>query len=368
MALPTSIHPQIDPLITRWNTFLQKFTERVEQIAAEADAGLNQLIQEHTLDTGPMGAALSAVQARFHNLGTKLSEAFENLEEKVDEVSEEEDFSEATEQAIADAMRQIRHQYENYEEEVELRYELLHTQKQAAWARALFKLAEKEQAEPVACSSCGAPFAASIRFRASNEACPHCRAVNTISVGLATGLFYQGNGVHALAHEGAFAEWKQERKQEKIYQMLSHPTSQDRDRYLAAARSYWTKYYQETKRVHPGFEQPLPEAIEGRMKFYTDKLYDPAIDQMSRKFIAQMIPLAVAGDRAGVQNLLNKAPPGVEIDECLEALVERNESKAAELLLDIKYDLEDLDEEDDPRRPWIAEQLADIRSTIANRR
>ncbi len=57
------------------------------------------------------------------------------------------------------------------------------------------------------------------------------------------------------------------------------------------------------------------------------------------------------------EDMAQAMPNGIDLDECAEAAVERHNTQAATLILNVKYDLE---EEDEPRAEWLQEQLKEM--------
>jgi hypothetical protein len=55
-------------------------------------------------------------------------------------------------------------------------------------------------------------------------------------------------------------------------------------------------------------------------------------------------------------------PHFLDLDECIECLVERKHYPAAKHLFGIKYDQ---DGEDDPKQQWIARELAEMKKFLS---
>ena len=354
------IRSRVEPVVTKWTGFAQKLEARIGEVLAEADAGLDALIAQHATDHGPMGAAFSAVQARFQGLHPKLDDAFEKIEEQYDEAVEDADLNEQDLRAVYDVRDELIRQRQRLADSLELAYEDLQKRKNADWARRLQQLAEQERQKGIACSQCGGPMQVEVYWQSSQVPCGHCSAVNDVSPGLAAGLFYQGLGVHALAHEAAWTEWMAERQARERFHAYRHQTQPDFDAYLNAARAYWTKYYQVGKQLYPALCDDVGQAVEAKLRHYT--AWDPHIDRIQRDFFAQLVAAARAGDFDTVRRLASGAPGGIDHTECAECLAERGLVDGTIAVLDAQYDAAD---EDEPRSQWIAEQLAEIRRTVS---
>lgn len=356
--LSPSVRAEVDGIVSKWTAFTQKVNGRVEEVVAEARAGLDQLIHDHTLDHGPIGAAMSAVQVRFKGLGPKVQEAFEKSDHALDEVMAR-DLSQQDMHAVI-AIRDVMIKQERaLIDHIDDQYERLMMQKNADWARRLRQLAQEETSRGAPCSSCGAPFPVQVFWAASQARCPHCNAVNDLYPGVAAGSFYQGLGVHALAHEAAFGEWEAEQRADHALKAFRHATAYDRWLYVEAARAYWAKYYGTVKQLNPGFDGNIDSAVAAKLAHYS--AWDAEVDKQKRDFLGALVDASRKRDGAALKQLLGARPHHVDLDSCAEALMERGDVEGTTFVLDVKYDA---DQESDPRAAWIREQLADVARTV----
>lgn len=350
---------KVEPFLSRWEGFAQKIQGRVKEIQEEADAGLEELIQANPLDAGSLSAGFSAVKSRIQSLGDKVQGAEEKLEEEWEEATDDLDLEGEEQSAvyrlwfgIVNGSRELQRKLEQWAEQVE-------SKKNADWARVLYKLAEVECAQPRSCPSCGASIEVSIQHAHSAVKCPHCDSVNELDIGQATGMYYQGNGVHSLAHEAASEQWIAQDDAEKAYNDWRHPTDDDRKTYLDAVTAYWTTYYQATQKLHPGFSQSIEEAVQGRLAHYHQ--YDPVSDQSARTYFGQLIRLARAGDQAALKSHMQA---GDDLEDCISAIHEHGDREGTVLALGIHYELED---EDEDQNEWTQEKLKELDEQLANR-
>lgn len=359
--LSPAIRQEVEPTWNKWPGFVEKFNARVQEVVGEADAGLDQLIEQHATDWGPMGAAFGVLQSRIHGLDTKLDEAGTKLEELLWEILFRDDTSQQDCDILSALHDEICRQLAAQRDALEMTYETLQTRKQGDWARRLYQLAQQELGAGINCSNCGSPFSLKVTWQASNETCPHCDAVNSVSPGPASYAYF-GAGVHHLAHEQAFQEWVAEHRAKDAFDKFRHPTAYDHWQYLNSARAYYTKYYQVTQQLHPGFVEShgsVEQAAEAKLAHYT--AYDPPVEQQTRDFFGRMLDAARRQDMAALQQALGTMPQNVDLDECAEAAMERRDQAAARLILNIKYDTEG---EDEPREAWLREQLQDVYETV----
>ncbi|MCA9694334.1 MAG: hypothetical protein KC636_32410 [Myxococcales bacterium] len=359
-AVPSDMRGQVGDLATRWRGFVQKVERRVEAVRDEASAGLDALIALHADDAGPMGAAFSAVQSRFHGIRQKVDEAWTKIDEELWRLLDVDGLSPAAVDALIALRDGLAAELARVTDAIEDAYERLNTAKTADWARQLKALADVQAAGPFQCSQCGGPLTVTVTWAASNVTCPHCKAVNGVHPGTASSLFYGGAGVHALAHEAAYDQRRAEQRALAKLHARRHPTQGDVDAYLAAARAYWTRYYEVTHALHPGFAQPLEEAVAARLKHYA--AWEQEVERQKRRFFGELAAAAEAGQTDRVAALVRDGRPHhVGVDECAECLVERGLLAGAHAALAVQHQLDD---EDAPLPAYVAERLADIRRTL----
>lgn len=356
--LKPALQARVQPIGQKWDAFVSKVNHRVQEVLAEAQGGVDQIIAQYPTDPGPMGTAMTAVQSRFQGLAQKVSESWDKISEEMDGVQDD-DLEPADYQAVsavADAMRQ---QYDDLREHIDLQYQWLEMRKQADWGRRLWDLMQQEVQQPLACTQCGAPFPNPVYWTASNVPCPHCGSLVAVQPGAASVLFFQGLGIHALSHEQAWNEWMAEQAADKWYKDHRHPTAGDHQHYLDAARAYWTRYYQTSQQMNPGFGQSVEEAVENRLAQYT--AYEQPLDRIQRDFFQGLYQAASQRNPGAVQWLLQQLPTGVDLNECAECLVEHGDEGGAVTVLEYQHRVEG---EDEPVQAWVRERLNEIRETL----
>ena len=154
----------------RWGAFLEKVRARLQEILAEADAGLDEIIATEVIDPGPVAAAQNEVKGRLFGLREKIGPAWTKLEAELP--SEWEDQGRALESEILAAI-------EVFEDQTRVKHRA--------------RLTELAQAElkdrALACSKCGARLPEPIvKHRVENVTCTHCQALNTVRPGLAMAM------------------------------------------------------------------------------------------------------------------------------------------------------------------------------------
>ena len=358
--LKPHLQQQVQPIAQKWEGFVAKVNQRVQGVLDEAQQGIDMLIAQHATDPGPMGTALTAVQSRFSGIDSKVDSAWEKIEEEFEGLLDDDDLVEGDWEALYEVQETQRGYYDNLRAHIEMQYAWLEMRNQAQWARKLYEIVQQELQEGLNCSQCGATLQITVFWQASNETCPHCQSVNSVNPGMATGLFYQGIGLHALSHEQAWNEWMAEQSARKLFDDRRHPTATDHSRWLAAVRTYWTRYYETTKQLNPGFTQEVAEAVENRVEQVC--AYEPPLEGIQREFYDKLCATAAQRDPAPLRGLLADLPSGVDLDECAECLMEHADRAGATMVLEYQYEEDD---EDDPRGPWIRERLKEIVETLS---
>jgi len=348
------------PLVERWNAFKGKVSQRADDVVAEGDEGLDEIIGADPLNPSSISTALSALESRFHGLGEKVSEAEQTIESDWDEACDDFD-DEGDQRVLRRLWSGIVNESRALQRDIEGKKELISIKKNADWARVLQQLAEREWAQPRACGECDAEIRVPIVHATSSVTCGHCNAVNSIEVGMATGMYFQGNGVHSLAAEASRAQWQAESQAEHDLNELRHPTTADRQRYHDAAKARWSAYYTAFKSLHPGHTPTLEESVSAKLAHYT--AWDFTSENRERDFFGEVIGLAAARNREGLLGAIQSGK-NVDLDDCVCAVHERGDRDGAVLLLDIQHQLED---EDEPKQEWIAEKLAELDEDLANR-
>lgn len=345
-------------VIQKWEGFLGKVGARVDEAVQEADVGLNEIIAAHTTDPGPLGAAFSALQARFRGLQTKVTEAWEKIDGELDAIRNDAEGKDI--EFMSRIWSQMSKSHRDWRYDIDLKYERLTIQKEADLARALQQQGEQEKATMVKCHHCGAPLKVDTWWQASNVTCGACKAVNSVSPGPGIVYFYMGNGAHALVRErtqdAVFAHMHAER----AYKALRIPTESDYQRYIAAARAMYAAYYQTMAATNPAFSADVNEQIEAKMSHYSH--YDSGSDKKARAANERMLQLAIAGDRAGLA--AHVAASKLDLGECLYAAAERGQAGARDVLLELQYAA---DGDGDPKGPWLAEQKRELDNWVATR-
>ncbi len=350
---------QLQPVVAKWDGFLAKVEQRLQEIYVEAEAGMDQLITMHTTDYGPIGAGFTALQTRFGGLSRKVSDTWDKIDEMLDEINDQKENRKDEDRDAFDLLRdQQRDKYEALNEKVDLGYQYLAIKKSADWARQLYPLSQAEIQQEKACTQCGAPFQQTVYHQAVNLTCPHCGSVNGCNPGIATAMYF-GSGVHALAEEQCWAEQEAELKAQNTLDAWRHPTQVDLQSRLDAAQVYWDKYYQVTKQLNPGFDQPLDQAAAAKMKHFTG--WDQPVEKEKRVYLAQAVAAATNKDPDAMRQIAANRPHHVDWTDTAECIGEHLGTRQCKWFLKLWHEVKG---EKRDKKKWVNEELSDIMDTV----
>ncbi|MBL8955887.1 MAG: hypothetical protein JNK82_34250 [Myxococcaceae bacterium] len=233
----------------RWSAFLQKVSQRADEILAEAEPGFDELISMEVLDPVPLSSALTEFHARMLGLEKKIDDSWEKIDAELDEPAARDELYAAGQKVKKSIAR---------------RSKVLQVQKQAKAAHAIWELAKTEMAKVKAstrCSQCGAPIGVTVFHEASNVTCGHCKAVSVVRPGMATLMFFQGVCLHALGEEAALEESARLDEAVERYQGKRSKRKADVDAWVAAHRKYWLVYARGYGTHVPGFDEEKAKAM-----------------------------------------------------------------------------------------------------------
>jgi len=225
-----------DALWQRWEGFLGKIAERQNEIFAEAEEAIREIIDGFPEDAMPLGNALQGMRFRIEELKQKVNDTWEQQEApKFDEVG-------------AAFAEQGRDRKQDFVGELAEKWDLFAARMEALFYENLKPRAEAGEKKVVNCGGCGAPLKLPSRKDAVSHKCAACGAVNQVLAETAVAL-YQGAG-HALAQLEAMPlrhEIEHFRVQVDRQRRASNwaPESvESLDRWLAMEQAYWDKYAQ----------------------------------------------------------------------------------------------------------------------------
>lgn len=154
-----------DDVLTRWRSFVQKLTERYQQILAESDAGFTGLLQDPNLDPITFGNAMGAIEIRVKELRTKLGDTY--AQNVVGHLS---------------AMKPAEQLMRQTEDWLEEHFEHWRVGWNGRLVRSIWTRAQPLMYRKVGCSKCGAELTGRTVFhQAESVGCTHCGAVNSVT-------------------------------------------------------------------------------------------------------------------------------------------------------------------------------------------
>lgn len=269
--LDPEIKSKIETSVSKWDMFCTKVEERLTEIFEEADQGITEIMQINPHDTEPLFAAFKMVESRFLKIARKMRDAIERLEETwEDSISElDEDKQDSNEDTFDELLEQMLKRGRALDDGLELKKDLWQIKKQAEWARLLKPLVEKEKHHKIACTGCGSDLELALLHTMSNNPCPYCAVVNTLTPPPAT-LKYYSQGIEFLANESAIDTYKAMLEAEEKYNHRSKANT--KTAYKDAIENYWMHYYKEIHALypaHPQLAEGLDTAVERKVKHAT---------------------------------------------------------------------------------------------------
>ncbi|RLB55393.1 MAG: hypothetical protein DRJ42_06335 [Deltaproteobacteria bacterium] len=357
----SDVQNKMNALAQKWDGFLGKVEGRVQAVIAETNEGLDQLIAQHAIDHGPMGAAFGALKARFHGLSSKVGDAWAKIDGEIDEVRGDDGFTSADYGAVSAVRDAMHDKYSKMIDDLALHREHIEMSKNADWARRLQLLAQEEAGKGVPCSQCGTPMLVENLDCGGPQKCGSCGAVNNVLPEAASALFYRGTGVRALANEQCWQYVLAERDAKAQFDRKRHPTAYDHRAYLKAAHEKFTAYYQAGVAIYPKFTDDVTAAVEAKMKHYS--AWDREVDKQKRELFGRIVEASSTGDVAGLDALVGNLPNFVGFDECIECLVERRHYPAAEYLFGKKYSMKG---EGVAKARWVVSKLAEMKRFLGS--
>jgi hypothetical protein len=250
-----------DALWQRWEGFLAKIAARQDEIIAEAEEGIHEIINTYPEDPMPLGNALQGLRFRFEELKTKVDETWEQqVEPKFEEVDDS---------AFTDKGRDRK---QDFLVDVDEKAAMFAARMTCDFYRNLKPRAEAGAKKVVNCGGCGAPLKLATRRDTVSHKCTACGALNQV---MAEGAVAQYQGVgHAQADlETVPLRYEIERfriqvdRWRRAHDWAAEPID-SLDKWLAMERSYWEKFVQ-IKGAALG-EPPDLELAKSRIDSFVD--------------------------------------------------------------------------------------------------
>jgi hypothetical protein len=228
--------------ITRWDGFLAKLRERVDETLAQAEEGCAMLLDVNGLDPQPMTVAWMAIENQLRELSAKVDETWEG---KVGPAVGEDDAQ--------------KEKGESLQRSIEQKKEALEVRIFADAARKIYEQARVNLAKDQKCAQCGAALKLEQAFfRSKHVSCPFCSNVNTFVPG-ATISAVEYFCCHHLAREktlGLYGKW------------IAAQRTADEER---ALREYTTAYLRARIEIVPEYEKDFEKDLKGKMAFFYER-------------------------------------------------------------------------------------------------
>ncbi len=244
-------------VVARWDKFLASIYERFTTIMAEAQAGCAQLLVDNDYDTSAFSVAWSAMENRAKQLGSKMSDTWDD---KVSPMFDELDLEpgiEDRERRKADAL----------DDRMEVELEGMRTRVFADAARAVWQRAVTEAPPSLSCSQCGAPMPVPSTLASVNVNCPHCSAVVTYEPGMRLRSI-EHFCVHPLAEEASWPQWIARHQADKTLRDTRGETIELLKAYEHAQIEYWRAYLTLRAQLLPDKAADFDKDLRGKMQYW----------------------------------------------------------------------------------------------------
>lgn len=220
----------------RWQGFLSKIEERKNEILAEAEEGLAELVGAYPDDPMPLGNALQGLRFRFEELKKKVDDTWEQAVEPKFEEEGAGGFLDAGLDSKQDYLLGIDEAWAAFEARMN-----------AVFYKRLRPRAEALLGKAVECMCCRAELDIPVPHESVSLTCPFCHAVNQIMPETAVAIFFAG-APDAIAAEAALPlRYEIERfrigvdRRRRASGWANEPV-ESLDRWEAMERAYWERY------------------------------------------------------------------------------------------------------------------------------
>lgn len=202
------MNPEQQAMWDRFQGFLGKIGERLEQVKAEAENGLGALFAQHPTDSMPIGNAMMGIDFRVKELKKKIDETWDaQIGPKFEALG-----SKFRDQGLD--------RKKDYELEFDQNWDTFKAFAMVAYYQAMWPLAQASMQKPVPCNRCGGPLTLAVRNESSTVTCGHCHTVNQHIVEQAVSTYFMGAG-HVFGEQAALPY---------RYAVERHRIAVDRDR------------------------------------------------------------------------------------------------------------------------------------------
>jgi len=278
--------PSQHALMQRWETFTSRLEQRSKDLRAEAEEGMQALVDEvltsEPVETQTLFNALEGFKGRVDNLTKKLDKAWDEEAEPLFDAAEAHDDDDPATNLLnraCDHRDACRARLENAAERFQLR-----------WGTNLFRQmwprVEAALGEVAECSHCGQPMPGLDRRFPVHHTCASCGSENQVPPPALVGL-YRAQAPHKFAQEAsqrqreAIERFRAEVEQVSRDNDHAPESIESLDKWEAMEREYWTIFARVQTETAWDPPQKADELVASRMKMFRDQAL--MVDQRWRR-------------------------------------------------------------------------------------
>jgi hypothetical protein len=248
--------------LQRWDGFLAKIRQRVEETLQQAEQGCTALLDLANLDPLPMSNAWSAIEGQLLELSAKVQETWQAKVEPALEAAEWETARILEQHEKGAALQRWR---ERATETVSIRIF-------GDASRRIAEEARKNLSAEFRCTQCRAALEVSDRFfRSVHVTCPYCNNVNTFVPGTKVQAV-EHFCCHHLAREKSRDLWFAWQDAEAAMRATNFESLREMKAAEAALLGYTRAYLRARIEVVPAYEPDFEKDLKGKTAFFYDEV------------------------------------------------------------------------------------------------
>jgi hypothetical protein len=247
-------------IVNRWNNFLNKISERHEDILNSSMDGFKGIMEEYPTDPIPLFNAVKAIELRIIQLNAKIEDTFSD--QVVGNISSE-------------LYDEVKTRTENFRQSLSERWEKNRTKIVGDFFRNMHGYAEKAMNIPQKCSQCTGQLEIASLRSAKTIKCDHCGAANQVIPAEDVTNFFS-SAPDALAEEATIDQriaierfiLKMEQKDRNM--LWEKKVDIHKEEWEQMELEYWKKYTDVRCSYSPLTDEDRQRFINSRMQMWRE--------------------------------------------------------------------------------------------------